>query len=320
MTGRTRLVALALLAATLTTCKRPKELVVFYAASLRHLISDAAKGFQAQHPGLIVHLEPSGSQVAARKVSELGMRADVVAIADATLIDGLLIPSHATWNLEFASNEIVLAHGQHSPFTEEVSTTNWPGILVRPKVRLGRANPDTAPIGYQTLFAWQLAEKSGTYGEAGTGLQDRLLRAVPQQHVAVDETELLSFLETRAIDYAFVYRSTAEDHRLKFIRLPDTQNLSRMDLAATYATAEVAMRMKRSNQGNRVAGHPITYGVTIPTNAPHPTEALAFVAFLLSSEGQRLARTAGIVPLFPAPSRQWDRLPEPLRALAQPVK
>ena len=320
MTGRRRLVALALLAATLTACKRPKELVVFYAASLRHLISDAAKGFQAKHPGLIVHLEPSGSQVAARKVSELGMRADVVAIADATLIDDLMIPNHATWNLEFASNEIVLAHGQHSPFTEEVSATNWPEILLRPKVRLGRANPDTAPIGYQTLFTWQLAEKSGTYGPAGDGLEDRLIRAVPQQHVAVDETELLSFLETRAIDYAFVYRSTAEDHRLKFIRLPDTQNLSRMDLAETYATASVAMRMKRPNQGNIVVGHPITYGMTIPTNAPHPAEAMEFVTFLLSGEGQRLARTAGFIPLSPAPSRQWDRLPDPLRTLAKSVQ
>ena len=137
--------------------------------------------------------------------------------------------------------------------------------------------------------------------------------------MALDETELLSFLETRAIDYAFIYRSTAEDHRLKFIRLPDTQNLSRMDLADTYATASVAMRMKRSSQGNVVAGHPITYGMTIPTNAPHPAEALEFVTFLLSVEGQRLVRTAGFVPLSPVPSKQWDRLPDSLRALAQPL-
>jgi len=320
MTGGVRFLALFLIAATLSSCKRPKELVVFYAASLRHLISDAVKGFQETHPGLIVHLEPSGSQVAARKVAELGLRADVVAIADATVIDGIMIPAHASWNLEFATNEIVLAHGQHSPFTGEVSATNWPTILLRPGIRLGRGNPDTAPIGYQTLFTWQLAERSGTYGEAGAGLQGRLLRAVPPKHIAVDETELLALLETRAIDYAFIYRSTAEDHRLKFIRLPDTQNLSRIDMADTYAKVSVEARMKRSQQGNVIVGHPITYGVTIPLTAPHPAVAKEFVAFLLSREGHRLARTAGFTPLTPALSRQFDQLPAPLRSLAKPAR
>jgi len=43
-----------------------------------------------------VRLEPSGSQVAARKVVELGMRADIVAVADAGIIGKMMIPRHAS--------------------------------------------------------------------------------------------------------------------------------------------------------------------------------------------------------------------------------
>ena len=36
-----------------------------------------------------------------------------------------------------------------------------------------------------------------------------------------DEVELVTLLETRAIDYAFLLRSTAEDHHLKITSLPE---------------------------------------------------------------------------------------------------
>ena len=297
-------------------CQRHKEVVVFYAASLRRLMADAAERFQKAHPTLTVRLEPSGSQVAARKVAELGLRADLVAVADASLIDKIMIPGHATWNLAFATNEIVLAHGQHSPFTGEISAKNWPAILLRPGVRLGRSNPDTAPLGYHTLFVWQLAEKSGIYGEIGVDLAARLANLVPDRFVAVDETEILAFLESRAVDYAFLYRSTAEDHRLKFVELPAAINLSRLDLAEVYSAAEVEVRMKQSQDKERLHGQPITYGLTIPLNARHPDHARAFAEFLLGPDGQALSRAAGFKPLVPALTRQWANLPEGLRPFA----
>ena len=300
----------------LIACQRPREIVVFHAASLRRLMADAAERFQKTHPTLTVRLEPSGSQVAARKVSELGLRADLVAVADASLIDKIMIPGHASWNLEFATNEIVLAHGQHSPMTGEITARNWPSILLRPGIRLGRSNPDTAPLGYHTLFVWQLAEKSGAFGASGINLAARLTDLVPERFVAVDETELLAFLESRAVDYAFVYRSTAEDHHLKFVELPTALNLSRLDLAESYAAAEVEVRMKQSQDKARLHGQPITYGLTIPLNTRHPDHARAFAEFLLGPEGQSLSRSAGFKPLVPARTRQWGNLPLGLRPFA----
>ncbi|MGC4115660.1 MAG: extracellular solute-binding protein [Myxococcales bacterium] len=217
---------LAILAVA-TSCSRPTELTVLHAASLRRVMADAAAVYQKENPKVRIRLEPSGSQVAIRKITEQGLRADVVAVADAQLIDQLMLPGHAAWNLEFATNEVVLAHGQHSQFTAELTGQNWPEVLLRPGVRLGRVNPDNAPLGYHALFCWQLAEKSGAFGEVGKDLATRLAQAVPKEHIGADETELLGFLESKAIDYAFLYRSTAEDHHLKFLELPAEINLDK---------------------------------------------------------------------------------------------
>jgi molybdate/tungstate transport system substrate-binding protein len=98
---------------------------------------------------------------------------------------------------------------------------------------LGRADPDTAPIGYQTLMVWQLAELSGFAPQ----ISDRLKSHCSKDHVVHDEAELLALLESRSIDYAFLFRSTAEDHHLKILHLPPEINLSRQDQSARYQCA-----------------------------------------------------------------------------------
>ena len=307
----------AILAGT-TACKPSKELVVLHAASLRRVLAEAAAEYEKANPKVHVRLEPSGSQVAIRKVTELNLRADVIAVADAELIDRMMIPRHAQWNLEFATNELVLAHLQHSRFTDEVNAQNWPEILLRPGVRLGRVDPDTAPLGYHTLFAWQLADRSGLYGASGEGLASKLVAAVPKPELAADESELLSRLEARAIDYAFLYRSTAEDHRLKSVVLPAEVNLGSRALDAQYRAAELEVRTKAGAK-QRLQAHPITYGLTIPLDAPNRAEAERFVAFLLGSRGQALELAAGFRPIVPAVGRPADALPVALQVLARPA-
>jgi molybdate/tungstate transport system substrate-binding protein len=291
--------------------------VVFYASSLSAVLGDAAEAFQKANPGYRVRIEPSGSQVAARKVAELGMRADIVAVADAGLIPKMLIPSHSTWSAIFATNEIVLAHKDHSRFTDQINAGNWAEVLLRDGVRLGRADPDTAPIGYQTLMVWQLAEASA--GQAGAGLAARLSGKCAKAHVTHDEAELLALLESRAIDYAFLFRSTAEDHHLKILALPPEINLSRQDLAARYAGASVEVRMKQG-QGDsaRIVGAPVTYGLTIPTKAPHAEPAARFAAFLLGEDGRRLLDRRGFHPLAKARCGPCVGLPAALAGLVVP--
>jgi molybdate/tungstate transport system substrate-binding protein len=179
-------------------------------------------------------------------------------------------------------------------------------VLQRPGVRLGRVDPETAPLGYHTLLAWRLCATG-----ARQGLAEALAARVPRQHLAPDETELLALLEARAVDYAFLYRSSAEDHRLKITALPEACNLSRRDLAGRYAAAEVTIR------GKPLRGAPVTYGVTIPKSAPQPAAAARLVALLLGEEGGRLLQRAGLHPLRPAPCRGCAALPAALAPLTE---
>jgi len=293
---------------------------IFHATSLSAVLGDAVVAFQKDHPGIRIRLEPSGSQVAARKLTELGMRADIIATADAALIDNILIPSHATWNAVFATNEIVIAHKDHSKWTDQIRGENWPEILARAGVRLGRADPDTAPVGYNTLMVWQLAEAAGLYGSAAIGLSAKLQGQCSPDHVTHDEAELLGLLESRAIDYAFLFRSTAEDHHLKVLALPPEINLSRQDMAVRYAAASVFIRMKRAQGPARLVGAPVTYGLTIPGNAPHKVEAENFVAFLFGESGQRLLTQRGFRPLNPVRCNPCDGLPSQLRSAVLPAE
>jgi molybdate/tungstate transport system substrate-binding protein len=287
---KTIVAALAVVAAGLGCRSKVTEVAVFHASSLSAVLGDAAELYHQRNPAVRIRIEPSGSQVAVRKVSELGMRGDVVMVADAALIPKMMIPKDAAWNIVFASNELVLAHKDHSKYTDQITAQNWAEILTRPGLRLGRADPDTAPIGYQTLFVWQLAQQSGAPGT--TDLVAKLSAQCAKEHVTHDEAELLALLESRAIDYAFLFRSTAEDHHLKILSLPPEINLSRIDLAPAYARAEVKIRMHQGD-GATVHGGPATYGLTIPKNAPHAEAAAQFVAFLLGEDGKRLLLRRG---------------------------
>lgn len=309
--------ALALIAASvlLGGCKSRTEIVVFHAASLSRLFLDVGERFERAHPEYRIRAEPSGSQVAARKVAELGLVADLVAVADIRVLDQLLVPGHADWSLGFATNEMVLAQAAHSRFTEEVSSRSWPEVLTRPQVRLGRVDPDLAPIGYQTLLAWQLSEKLPLLAPQNTGLLAKLAARCAAEHVVSDESELVALLEGRAIDYAFLYRSTAEDHRLKLTELPAEVNLSRPELATAYTGAEVEVSMKSGAPKVKIRGAPLLYGFAIPHNAPHPQGAVLLAAFLLGEEGRAAMRRAGFRAVAPATSSAPDHLPALLHRL-----
>lgn len=311
---RNVLLSLALLAAG---CRGRTELVVFHAASLSPALSDLAEELQRTAPDLRVHLEPSASQIAARKLTELGMRADLIAVADAALIDRILVPSRARFTAVFATDEIVLAHKDHSRFTEEITAANWPQVLLRDGVRLARASADLSPLGYQTLFTWQLAERASDLGPGRARLEAKL-RERCHRATAPDEAELVSLLESKAIDYAFVYRSTAEMHHLKTTALPDELNLSRPELASRYAAAEVDIAMRQGEGPPRLRGSPATYGLSIPVDAPHPAQAERLAAFILGERGQRALRRAGLRPVSPARCAQVAEAPASLRALMEP--
>jgi molybdate/tungstate transport system substrate-binding protein len=292
--------------------KGKEQLIVFHAGSLSVPLREMRQEYAARHPELELLLEAAGSRDSARKISELNRRCDVFASADHLVIDQLLIPEHAAWNVKFASNEMALVYTERSRRRAELSADNWFSILLEPDVSYGRSDPDADPCGYRSIFALELAERH--YGVPG--LAEKLL-AKDRQFIRPKETDLLGLLESHSLDYVFLYRSVAEQHRLKYLLLPAAVNLGDPAWSERYAEVSVKLRGRRPGEFLTQRGEPMLYGVTIPTNAPNPAAAVEFLEYLLDRDGGgRVLARLGQPSVVPAPCTGWGSLPSALRRFA----
>jgi molybdate/tungstate transport system substrate-binding protein len=289
------------------------KLIILHAGSLTVPVRELAKAFQAKHPKVAFETEAAGSRTTARKVSELGREADLVMSADYTVIDNLLIPAFADWNIRFARNTMVIAYTDRSQYAGEINSDNWYDVLTREGVVYGHSEPDVDPCGYRTLLVWQLAEKH--YEESG--LYEKLDEHCPPENVRPKETDLIALLQTGDMDYAFEYRSIAVQHGLNFVELPAEIDLSMVKHADFYSQAEVELSGSEPGETLTMQGKPIVYGVTVPKVAPSPDLAVAFVRFLLGPEGQAIIGEQGQPPIVPPVAGDKDKLPAALRVLVQ---
>jgi molybdate/tungstate transport system substrate-binding protein len=60
-------------------------------------------------------------------------------------------------------------------------------------------------------------------------------------------------------------------------------------------------------------GKPIVYGITIPTNAPHPDVAAEFLTYLLGELGQQTFDDLGQPPIVPAEVNDLEAVPDILK-------
>jgi len=291
-----------------------ETLTIFHAGSLTVPMKELVDAFRAKHPEVNILTEAAGSRECARKISELGRECDVFASADYKVIDTLLIPEFATWNIKFAANEMVIAYTPESRRADEISADNWTDILLDGNVAFGRSNPDADPCGYRSVLTMRLAEAH--YGKPG--LAEKMLLK-DNRYIRPKETDLLALLESHTIDYIFIYRSVAVQHGLDLLPLPAEINLKDAARADLYSTAAVEIAGKDPGSAITRVGEPMVYGVTIPANAPHPDLAEQFVAFLLDAErGMAILEANGQPSLVPSPTPNYAQLPEALKAFAKP--
>ncbi len=270
-----------------------ESLVIFHAGSLSIPLKKASTIFGEQNPGVKVLLEASGSRTAARKVSQLGRKADIVASADYTVIDNLLIPKFAKWNVVFARNEVVVAYTNKSKYANEINPKNWYKIVTRKGVSIGHSDPNVDPCGYRALMLFQLAEKYYKCQGVYKALKGKAM-------VRPKSVELIALLQTGNLDYAIEYRSVAVQHHLKFVQLPSEINLSSMRFASYYAKAKVKVTGKKPGTFILKKGKPIVYGLTMTTVAPHKQLAIKFLRFFLSVDGGlMILKECGQPPIVP---------------------
>ena len=285
------------------------ELVIFHAGSLSVPFRKVSEQFMKRHPKVRVKAEAAGSRDAARKVSDLGRACDVLGSADYKVVENLLMPDHAKFNIRFATNEVALVYTKRSAQADKVNADNWHEVLLRDKVRFGRADPDRDPCGYRTVMLFQLAEKHYKL----PGLAKRLAEKDAQRFIRPKETELLALLEAGEIDYLFIYRSVGIQHHLKVLRLPDEVNLRNATMSALYRTAKVQVTGKKPGEFIARTGEAIVYSVTVPTRCTNRPAAEAYVGLLLSDEGRKILSDCGQGLVHPAVADGWQAVPESLR-------
>jgi molybdate/tungstate transport system substrate-binding protein len=293
-----------------------RDLIIFHAGSLTVPVKELSAKFQELYPNVRVLTEAAGSIITARKVSELGREADLVMSADYQVINNLLIPDHAPWNILFARNSMVVTYTENSAYADQINIENWYQILLREDTTVGRSNPLADPNGYRTLMVWQLAENYYNL----PGLAEDLELASPPQYIRPKETDLIPLLLSRDLDYAYNYLSVAVQHNLRYIELPGEINLSNPDYRDLYRSAVVYLDGEKPGDLIVRHGEPIIYGVTIPVSAPNPEAAELFLKFLLSPRGMEILEVQGQIPMDPPLSSSWEQLPENLKEFVNPLE
>jgi len=285
-----------MLPSSLALAEPAGKLVMFHAGSLSVPFDAMEKAFEAKYPNVDLQREASGSQAAARKVSELKKPCDIMASADYKVIDKLLIPGYADVNIRFATNQLVLCYTDKSKFAGEVSANKWYEILQRKGVVWGHSDPNLDPCGYRSLMVLQLAEQ---YYKL-PGLYDKILANRPIENVRPKSVELISLLQTGNMDYAWEYLSVAVQHNLKYIILPDEINLGNYKHDGFYAKAVVKVTGKKPGTFMDMKGGSVTYGITIIKDAPNREAAIAFLKYMLDPlGGLKILKDQGQPPFVP---------------------
>jgi molybdate/tungstate transport system substrate-binding protein len=292
-----------------------KELIIFHAGSLSVPLKKIAQEYEKKNPGTRIFLESAGSLDCARKVIELKKPCDIVASSDYYVIDKLLIPDYASWNIRFATNEIVIAYTDKTKYSKEIKSDNWMDILQRKDVIYSRSDPDSDPCGYRTIFTFMLAEKY--YNRPG--LTEKM-STKNKDYIRPKEVDLVALMESNAIDYMFQYRSVAIQHGLKYLELPKAINLSDPSKAETYSSVSTEVAGNKPGVKMKVTGDLINYSVTILDKAPQKEEAIKFMEFMLGPEGLDMFRRNGQEPISPPVAQPYELLPQSLKEFLGGIK
>jgi len=317
-------------------------LKVLCAASLLFPLGKVEEAFERVHPDIDVEIEGHGSIQVIRQVTELGQEADLLMVADYSLIPLMMYnfseagsnQNFTDWYIRFASNKIVLAYTNSSKHESEINATNWFSILMKPDVVFGFPNPLIDALGYRALMAMQLAEtyykndsifynlvtKNFDPPISSIPSGDNYTIFVPEEQepkrnviLRASSVQLIPLLETGSIDYCFLYMSNAKQYGLRYVEFPDEFNLGNSTFEQFYEHVTVRFELQRfATVGLDRQGKTIYYGLTIPNNAVQKDLAVEFVEFLLGEEGRSIFESAWQPVFFPSYTDNIQRVPPDL--------
>jgi molybdate/tungstate transport system substrate-binding protein len=347
------LVLLISLANLLSGCKPASTgessktpLVIFAAGSLIIPFAELENAFESKYPDIDVQAQYHGSIQVIRHATELHESIDVVATADASLLPMLMYATqdpdtglpYANWFIRFATNRLAIAFQPDSLYAAEVNADNWYEILTRPEVKVGLADPRFDAVGYRALMLYALAGDhyqnptifnnmfKGQFSfplgiftdhDLTTVTVPEIMETKAESHIVLRgaSIELIALLESGDLDYAFEYESVIQQHGLKMVSLPAALNLGEASQESYYNTVQVDEDFQRFASVKPVfQGERIGYGITIPSNAPHPEQAIQFIEFLLGPDGHAVMDRDNHPMFTPAICDNYTHVPPDLQS------
>lgn len=350
------LVMVLVLASGIIGCSGDKEeelegtLTVYLAGSLSVPFDQLKTLYEEEHPNVDVLLESGGSAAMISKAitkQDAGEDPpDIMASADYALIPSRMYEGdYADSTVIFARNTMVLCYRDSAPFASDIAggSRAWYDVLRNESVKWGHSDPDADPCGYRSMMVFQLAEEyyytqAATFGltpdEDANGLYDACIPGTEQARgrtsqgnevVQSKSVDLISYLETGDLDYAFEYRSVAVQHDLNYLELADAVNLAQVgeigDSGVTFEDfyAQAQVQLKGSTGAYAATkGAAVVYGITILNEAPNAAAAESFIELLLSEDGKDVMEVQNGQPMLDPPKcDNPDDLPSDIEKLVE---
>lgn len=312
------LLLLALLSAcgssTSGTTATPKgNISVLYAGSLVYIMEKKVSPAFNQATGYTFQGEGKGSTALANEIKGKLRTPDVFISADPrvnTTLEGASNGNYVSWYMTLAKTQLVLGYSPKSKYAADFQaaangTKPWYQVLEESGVRIGRTDPLLDPKGYSTLFMFQLAQQY--YHQ--TGLTQKILGSDENTSQIFPEEELVARLGSGQLDAGIFYLNEVKQQNLPYITLPSQINLGDPSLASTYAQAS----WTNPKTDKVTKGAPIVYTITIPSTSKNKSGAIAFVNFLLSSQGQSILSGNGVLSTPVTASGDKAAIPQQLQ-------
>jgi ABC-type molybdate transport system substrate-binding protein len=122
-------------------------------------------------------------------------------------------------------------------------------------------------------------------------------------------------------DFSIVYEHSARNEartnpNYRYVRLPGAVAMTDPTWEQKYHQVFYSVSGGQGFPSSMVRGTRLMFGLTMLKTAPHPSEALQFLEFMLSQEGMDIQRAAGLDPIPAVASKDdFQKLPAELQKL-----
>ena len=288
---------------------------VLYAGSLVNLMEKKVGPAFTQATGYPYEGEGKGSTALATEIKGKLRFPDIFISADPA-VDKTLMGAdngnYVSWYAPFIRTSMVIGYSPTSKFAADFQAAangskTWYQVLQESGIRIGRTDPLLDPKGVRTIQLMELAEKH--YNQPG--LTSKVLGTPENTSQIFPEEELVSRLTSGQLDAGFFYLNEVTDAKLPFVTLPTQINLSDPSMNTAYAAATYTNpKTKKVSKGSA-----IVYTITIPSTSKNMAGAIAFVHYILSSQGEMFFTNDGLSLTTPKLAGDASAVPSQLQSL-----